>query len=132
MNKEFVPYEIALKLEEIGFDEPFITFGTQYLYRNEDFCRSNSGAIELFESFNDELVIAPTFAQAFKWLLKKHSLYAVIIPTVTMHWTFKTMTVLEGMVEVPPYKHVDATDYSTYEEAETACLKKLIEIVKLK
>ena len=86
----------------------------------------------MFESFNDELVIAPTFAQAFKWLLKKHSLYTVIIPTVTMHWTFKTMTVLESIIEVPPYKHVDANDYGTYEETEIACLKKLIEIAKLK
>jgi hypothetical protein len=34
------------------------------------------------------------------------------------------------MVEVPPYNHVHAIDYSTYEEAELACLKKLIEIVK--
>ena len=42
------------------------------------------------------------------------------------------MTVVEGMVEAPPYNHVDANDYSTYEEAESACIDKLIEIVKNK
>jgi hypothetical protein len=49
-----------------------------------------------------------------------------------MAWTFKTMTVVQGMVEVPPYNHVGAYDYSSREEAELDCLKKLIEIVKQK
>ncbi len=42
------------------------------------------------------------------------------------------MTVVKGMIEVPPYKHVDANDYITYEEAELSSLQKLIEIVKNK
>ena len=71
-------------------------------------------------------------ACVFRWLLEKHNLYAIIIPTVTMAWTFKTMTVVQGMVEVPPYNHVDAYDYSSREEAEQACLEKLIELVKNK
>ena len=49
-----------------------------------------------------------------------------------MNWTFKTMTVVEDIMEVPPYKHIDANDYKTYPEAELACLIKLIEIVKNK
>jgi hypothetical protein len=101
MNKEFVTYEQALALKELGFDEPCIAIYAE-----------------------------PLKQQAFRWLLKEHNIYAIIIPTVTMHWTFKTMTVADGMIEVPPYNHVDAIDYSTYEEAEHACLNKLIEIVK--
>ena len=71
-------------------------------------------------------------ACAFRWLLEKHNLYGIIIPTVTMGWTFKTMTIAQGMVEVPPYNHVEAYDYSSREEAEQACLEKLIELVKNK
>ena len=77
-----------------------------------------------------EMISAPLWQQAFEWLLKKHYLYGIIIPTITMHWTFKTMTVVDGMVGVPPYNHVHATDYSTYEEARLECLKELISLVK--
>jgi len=63
-------------------------------------------------------------------LLDKHYLYGIVLPTLTMNWTFKTMTVVEDMVEVPPYIHVDANDYSTREDAELECLKKLIKMVK--
>jgi len=65
-------------------------------------------------------------------LLDKHYLYGIVLPTLTMNWTFKTMTVVEGMLEVPPYIHVEANDYSAREDAELECLKKLIEIVKNK
>jgi hypothetical protein len=49
-----------------------------------------------------------------------------------MYWTFKTMTVVEGIVEVPPYNHVDGNDYPTYEEAELEGIKYLISILKYK
>jgi hypothetical protein len=125
MEKEFIPYEQALALKELGFDEPcfgYYTGDKMHLVIRPLMLRANE-----LESY---VVTAPLFQQAFGWLLKEHNLYAIIIPTITMHWTFKTMTVIEGMVEAPPYKHVDAHDYATQEEAELACLKKLIEIVK--
>lgn len=103
MENEFVKYEQALALKELGFNEPSFGYPT-----------------------------APLYQQAFRWLLKKHNLYGVIIPTITMHWTFKTMTVVDGMIEVPPYSYVHNTDYETFEEAELECLKKLIEILKNK
>jgi hypothetical protein len=128
IKKEFVPYEIALKLEEIGFDEPFITFDTQYLYRNGDFCRSNSGAITMFESFNDELVIAPLFQQAFRWLKEKYGLHRHICyfnDTNVWHGDiYKIQN--EGLMNNP----MELTNYKTYEEAELACLNKLIKIIK--
>ena len=128
MEKEFIPYEQALALKELGFDEP--CFG-RYDGRDE-----NKGKI-WYEMPNlgkgwipVKDVLSPLYQQAFRWFREKHYLYAIIIPTITMHWTFKTTTAVEGMVEVPPYNHVHAIDYSTYEEAELECLRKLIEIVK--
>lgn len=122
MNKEFVPYQESLELKELGFDEPCFTWYWDDigLYKGLEYGNHNKR----------EVVSAPTFSQAFRWLLKHHNLYGVIIPTETMNWTFKTMTVVKSIVEVPPYKHVDANDYGTPEEAELSCLKKLIEIVK--
>jgi len=123
MTEEFIPYTEALALKELGFDEPcFGYFSYEELiiegrYKNSEHGRSIS---------------SPLYQQAFRWLLDKHHLYGIVIPTVTMDWTFKTMAVAQDMVEVPPYNHVDAYDYSRREEAELACLIKLIEIVKNK
>ena len=145
MNKEFVNYDIALELKELGFDEPCFAMWTTGL---TEFETSNVSPPRIFSSkfkLNDTQsctsyinnlkyfgTAAPLYQQVFRWLLDKHNLYGIIIPTVTMDWTFKTMTVAQDMVEVPPYNHVDACDYSSREEAELACLIKLIEIVKSK
>ena len=138
MEKEFVPYELALRMKTLGFNENCYRVGNPngaICWRFMDVAGVEGVGIDdiLLEKF-DKLwwVEIPTFSQAFRWLLKEHNLYAIIIPTITMHWTFKTMTVIEGMVEAPPYKHVDAHDYVTQEEAELACLEKLIEIVESK
>ena len=127
MEKQFIPYEQALELKELGFKEEC---AAHYLDEND---LELKWKIYRNLSINtNNCIQAPTFSQAFRWLLKHHNLYGVIIPTETMNWTFKTMTVVEGIVEVPPYKHVDSNDYGTPEEAEFACLIKLIEIVKNK
>jgi len=135
MDKEFVPCEQALALiKELGFNEP--CFGS-YVKLTETqtafFMNDVVSEIDIETPLHESLITkAPLYQQAFRWLLEKHNLYGIIIPTVTMAWTFKTMTIVQGMVEVPPYNHVDSCDYSSREEAELACLKKLIEIVKQK
>jgi hypothetical protein len=128
--KDFIPYECSIDLQSIGFDiRP--DFGNQTsLYDKEgrQIFYTNYGVMG--SGLSEGYIYAPTFSQAFRWLLDKHYLYGIIIPTITMDWTFKTMTVIQDMIEVPPYNHVHAYDYSRREEAELACLKKLIEIVK--
>ena len=144
MKKEFVPYELAVKLKNLGFDEPCFGYYVDGELRGINLGIEELGGIEPYyqrfgfhtlnnhdiDNPNKIVVTAPTFSQAFRWLLNRHNLYGIIIPTETMNWTFKTMTVVEDVIEVPPYNHVDANDYSTYEEAELACLEKLIEIVE--
>jgi hypothetical protein len=126
MGKEFAPYKESFELKQLGFDYDCFSYfrydGTQ-------------GPIGLYYSYDqpkDLYVLQPTFSQALRWLLEEHNLYGIIIPTVTMAWTFKTMTVVIGMVDVPPYINVDVYDYIRREEAELASLKKLIDIVKKK
>ena len=127
MSKEFVPYQPSLDMKELGFDERCMGHYWEGLFYYQTTHSHPSTMPNSIESCS-----APLYQQAFRWLLKHHNLYGVIIPTETMNWTFKTMTVVEGIVEVPPYKHVDSNDYGTPEEAEFACLIKLIEIVKNK
>ena len=130
MKNEFVSYEVALKLKELGFDEPCLC-----AYDKNEMLYHSHKTDKLFTILNSNLsnqCSAPLYQQIFRWFREKHNLYAVIIPTITMYWTFKTMTVVEGLVEVAPYNHVDGNDYPTYEEAELEGIKYLISILKNK
>lgn len=136
MIKHITPFGLSLQLKNIGFNEPCIY---QWTYTSDlIFCVNMWGQPKLKtndESHSDsagDCISAPFFHQAMLWLLDKHHLYSVIIPTVTMNWTYKTMTVVQDQVEAPPYNHVNAYDYQTREEAEIACLKELIKMVEEK
>jgi hypothetical protein len=121
MNKEFNPYEQALALKELGFDEP--CFGWYTL--------EGDGAkpIFVFEYCLKQdigLCLAPTFSQAFRWFREKHRLYSWITMELGNKSTF--CWVLSGEHTSTQY----AAYFHTYEEAELSCLNKLIEIVKNK
>lgn len=72
------------------------------------------------------------------WLRNIHGIHIVMIPTVTSHWTYKTLTVLserdndvikglKSVSDLPPYDNVCGEDFSTYELAlEDALQKSLI------
>jgi len=131
MNKEFVPYELALELKQLGFDEP--CFG--YYEPNKEFKYLN------WETFKDfpylaknsewqDLYGAPTYSQAFRWFRENHNLYHMLNP-------FTRGEVIEGdLVESMCFGYaiqdevIGETDFKTYEEAELECLKHLIFIVK--
>ena len=137
---EFIPYTQALELKELGFNEPCWAW---YNIPDEDvrYCYSEgrSPITNIQEEWDAKIdnrpienIGLPTFSQAFNFLLEKYNLYAVIVPTVTTHWTFKTMTIANGMIDIPPYKNVDGNDYSSFKETEVACLGELIKIIKNK
>jgi len=69
MEKEFVPYELALKLKQLGFDEPcFGIFRDNELVIgcNPDFAPNNTWCSESKFS-NESNISAPLFQQAFRW-----------------------------------------------------------------
>jgi len=125
MNKEFAPYEPSLALKELGFDEPcFARFVKHY---DEIKCILNSDDFdEWWTNNSDNLnVKAPLYQQAFRWFREKHSLKS---------WV-QEHTADTFIYEIRPhvltqYKQGETYVYTNYEEAELACLKKLIEIVK--
>ena len=120
MNKEFVPYDRALKLKQLGFDEPCLDFydDNQELFYNHE----NKEKIHIGDS-----VKAPTFSQAVKWFREKYDLYHNI--DKHGYWFFEIKKD-EGYGDLTV---VDCCfDFESYEEAELACLDKLIEIVESK
>ena len=104
MKKEFVPYELAVKLKELGFDEECLSY---YFNKQLSFGSKTSYG---------EVVEAPLFQQAFRWFREKYNLHFPIAVSDGF-WFFERWRI--GV-------------YKTYEEAELACLTKLIEIVETK
>lgn len=113
--KDFTLYPEALALKELGFDEP--CFGYYIELRNP---KEGILTIGKCEKNSHGIIIAPTYSQAFRFFREKYGLYSSI----------------DGLEMRQYYKITQTNEYSkeynTYEEAELACLRKLIEIVKSK
>jgi len=70
LDKEFVLYQEALALKELGFDEP--CFG--YWYTEQEDCKKVDVQISTVDFLGDEpdYILAPTFSQAFRWFREKY------------------------------------------------------------
>jgi len=127
IEKEFVPYQESLELKQLRFDEPCLA---KYNVPGELIttgCYSDSSIIHLIIQQNDICeahTLAPTFSQAFRWFREKYNLWQIVMQNTDIDWTYDILPI-NG---VHDYKLIDV--FKTYEEAELACLKKLIEIVK--
>jgi len=126
MKDQFVPYEIAVALKELGFDEQCLAIYSNAnrktgLYTLKEF------RLKLIKQYSQENkgVKAPLFQQAEEWLRNK-SLYSVIMPKMT-----PSSTVVWYIYKGKLKKNWDNC-FDTYEEARLACLVKLIEICKEK
>jgi len=108
MEKEFVPYEVALKMKAIGFDEPCMA--------SRDMGNGNG------------LIQIPLFQQVFRWFREKYRLLHFITPNTTRGgWDIQ-------VIHYNGYKilYENNDNDLKYEEAELACLDKLLEIIENK
>ena len=124
MNKEFVPHDAALAMKELGFDED--CFGFYIKEANNQAC----GGDYPCNGTNS----APLYQQAFRWFREEHGL-------VKQDYLFFKKNVRNAFniskddgenLYDSCYNSNDeeiGDGFSTYEEAEFACLNKLIEIV---
>jgi hypothetical protein len=130
MINEFIPYEEALALKELGFKE-----GCFGYYRNDD---EILFPFTYYEGQFDDLTLAPLYQQAFRWFRDKHNLWEEVkvqdnvrLGKQKFYWLiFGEYTSYEGNPWVRAKADSNDVYYSTYEEAQKACLRKLIEIVK--
>jgi hypothetical protein len=126
MKNEFVSYEIALALKELGFDEP--CFG--YYLENEEWTpASYSMKGTIYPSNSDLLkdwVSSPLYQQAFRWFREKYGLFSEIQPYLIIGTRWRYTITNRNNSSGLPHKE----GFETYEEAEQACLDKLIEIIK--
>ena len=132
MEKEFVPYELAIKLKALGFDEPCFGYYGKGVLSIEII---KSGKIFTNEDSiyfdKDSSCLAPTFSQAFRWFREKN--YYITINTYIGLYSKPFGIHIEFVYETGRMDWIDfagESDFETYEEAELACLTKLIEIVE--
>ena len=111
MNKEFCTYEQAVALKELGFDEP---------------CLKTMLDFDITYESNIKM---PLKQQAFRWFRDVHELEGVPQKAASFSW-FKFC--IWKYTSNGKHRVNDAFEHKTYEEAESACLDELIEIVKTK
>ena len=121
MNKEFIPYEQALDLKELGFNEPCL--GAFIGKELKIFSFSND--LKGYVNYTNLIIGTPTFLQAFRWFREKHDLFGVVEGKGYDHKKYYIYSINGKW-------HSSQPGFDNYEEAELACLKKLIEIVKNK
>lgn len=125
IEKEFIPYELALELKQLGFDEPCFT-----VYEKNHFTLW-SGTYQNNMDWKD-IISAPTYSQAFRWFREKYGLCRHIKPENNEEdlivWEYVILTISDSEVVFT----VRESNHTLHEKAELECLKKLIEIVKLK
>jgi hypothetical protein len=123
MEKEFIPYTLALALKELGFDEK--CFGW-YNWTGKDLSLTNNSYVDINPT------PAPLYQQAFRWFREKYGLF--VSPNVISYEDGPYLWFFEINSTVLPFgtDSGETDDYKTYEEAELACLDKLIEIIETK
>lgn len=134
MEKEFIPYEQALVLKELGFRESCFTYYNNHSPKNNHqrgfIISQHSVQDHNEENKGDNLICsAPLYQQAFRWFREKHNLYFQIdIYSYSYTETNFEFDISNKDETISEYSNTN----KSYEEAELKCLKKLIEIVKNK
>lgn len=138
MEKEFIPYDLALELKELGFNEGVLAQYRVdgYLCWGKDDCSLGSDiSDEDYKNncFSEFGCRAPLWQQAFDWFRDVMLLDNFIIPYWFIDGEYKVKKYtysIEPSNRFDEYFDCDSDQYDTYEEARLECLKKLIEIAK--
>ena len=140
LEKEFVPYEQALALKELGFDEPCfvkvwwlnsINRHTKEPYKpritmNGQDIKFEYPTPEKHPSTEFDILElqVPTFSQAFRWFDEHTDLMGFVVPSIKDNH-------FDWLIRIDWEEEIECEEaYSSRSEAELACLRKLIEIVK--
>lgn len=123
MKKYFIPYELAKQLIELGFSEK--TFDVY-----------NDGRFKMDSRYNIPHTKKIIWEQAFEFFREKYNLHhSISILQRSCRYHFKIRTI-ECESELKPFGDskiiYEDGPRKKYEDIELDCLKKLIEIVKIK
>jgi hypothetical protein len=127
MKKEFVTYEQALALKELGFDEPCLVFYNGKFLDSTDYNFDDGTSKDI-----GLCIKVPLKQQVFRWFREKYNMLACVYSNAsgflyeyhdTIGGTHRFDSGFTGDCEY-------SGAFTTYEKAENACIDKLIEICK--
>jgi len=116
MLEEFCTYEQALALKELGYDKQ----GFRYWTKNNMF---SSQELSCEKPLPKDAFEAPLKQQVFKWFRDKHKIDSHVEKYLSSEDVIEYFFMANDE---------ESINFETYEEAESACIDKLIEIVKKK
>jgi hypothetical protein len=117
INSQFIPYNLALKLKELGFNEMCIaTYDEHGEFSLQDFEQN-------YDTFPKHIIAAPPWEQAFDWFREKYNLHALNSPLLNNEWSVVIDNTLNS-------NQVYWGKKLGYQEARQDCLEKLIELCK--
>ena len=158
MEKEFIPYELAVALEELGFNEPCLLAyhldfyvedekGTITLEFYEDGVTNeqlhyitvelNKGEKIIAEGYTNSYA-APTWHQAFKWIRDNFYLVCIVfnddgdIEHENLRYNWEIRVVTRSFKDLKNQRNARLGEYTyrSYEEAELDCLKQMLKLLK--
>ena len=131
MNKEYIPYEQAFELKELGYDDECTMYYApghpEGYYLVDATPLTNSHWMFTADDNKDRhlMCTAPLYQQAFRWFREKYCLSSWVYTSNNKEFWYSILK--DGRMLVRDYK-----PYDTHQEAELECLKKLIEIIDRK
>ena len=140
MEKYFANYNQSLALKELGFDEPCFAGYRDSAWIGTDGPNSRYFHAQLFSNhqFDDdqkEYCSAPLKSQVFEWFREKYNLRGFIgfrpnVKKFDYHMYDMSLSGIEYVKQRTMTEFNKDPKVGTFEEAESACIDKLIEIVQ--
>jgi hypothetical protein len=115
MEKEFVPYELALRMKALGFDKPCMGyFLSDGMFIDTKISKQTGSAVS-----------APTWHTAFNWLRDVHGFMVHIEQGINPVNYYP-------VINNGSHKYNTEMWFDSYEEAELGCIKFLIDKLEKK
>lgn len=133
MDKDFIKYKEASALQALGFDEPCYAKIDQTEYLQKKGEKSGPRGAMMYD-----IIPCPTYSQVFRWFRDNHFLQHEIISQGPKFWLLSIIkinsTTENGVYNGRSWELDEefVNEQTSYEEAELACLQKIIRIVNNK
>lgn len=115
INNQFIPYKLALKLKELGFNEECLAWYISEVHGVE------IGLVKLSHLIK-KAIVAPLYQQAFDFFREKYNINSYI--------KYQGIYGYYYVINYDEYGNNEENCGFQYEEARLKCLTKLIQIAK--
>jgi len=141
LEKEFVTYEIAKELKELGFSKKCLGTYDYKQFIKMDYQSGEDYDINYAEDCDDIYdYLCPLYQQVIDWLIKEHNLFIDIFKWPVKYYINDELQSPRFLFDIDTYNDYsddwiyqsinDDLKYKTYQEAREAAIIKCIEIIK--